>query len=90
MQLIWIQIAAFFAALLAGVAALADAPLAAGLMVGASFYALGFTVAGLAGAFGVWPRGQKIFGAVTLALGSVSVVAALLITALKTYAKYFP
>ena len=51
-------------------------------MVGASFYAAGFTVMTLAGAIGIGPRGQKIFGALMLALGSISVASALLITAL--------
>ena len=77
-------------AILAAVGANYDAPLAAGLMVGASFYAAGFTVMAIAGAFGAGPRGQKIIGALMLALGSTAVAAALLITAVKTYAKYFP
>jgi hypothetical protein len=90
MSLLWISLIAFAVTILAAIGANDDAPLAAGLMVGASFYAAGFTIMAIAGAFGVGPRGQKIFGAVMLALGSVSVASALLITALKTYAKYFP
>lgn len=90
MQLLWIQLAAFFAALIAAISAREDAPLAAGLMVGASFYLIGFTVLGIAGAFDTSTRVRRIFGAVMLALGSISVGAALLITALKTYARYIP
>lgn len=90
MSLLWISLIAFAATILAAIGVNDDAPLAAGLMVGASFYAAGFTVMAIGGAFGVGPRGQKVFGAVMLALGSTSVASALLITALKTYAKYFP
>ena len=90
MPLLWISLLAFVGTIVAAIAANFDAPLAAGLMVGASFYAAGFTVLAIAGAFSAGPHGQKIFGSVMLALGSISVAAALLITALKTYAKYFP
>jgi hypothetical protein len=90
MSLLWISLIAFAATVLAAVGSNYDAPLSAGLMVGASFYAAGFTVIAIAGAFGASPRVQKIFGAIMLALGSISVAAALMITALKTYAKYYP
>lgn len=90
MPLLWISLIAFAATILAAINANYDAPLAAGLMVGASFFAAGFTVPAIAAAFGVSPRGQKVFAAIMLALGSTSVAAALLVTALKTYAKYFP
>ena len=90
MPLLWISLVAFVGTTLAAVGANYDAPLAAGLMVGASFYAAGFTVTAITGVFGVWTTGQKVFGALMLALGSISVAAALLITALKTYAKYIP
>jgi hypothetical protein len=90
MPLTWICLVAFVASLLASVSANYDAPLAAGLMVGASFYAAGFTVPAIAGALGASATGQKLFGAAMLALGSASVAAALLITAVKTYTKYFP
>lgn len=90
MPLLWISLLAFVGTLIAGINANYDAPLAAGLMVGASFYAAGFTIPAIAGAFGAGAKGPKIFACVMLALGSTSVAAALLITALKTYAKYFP
>jgi len=90
MPLPWISLLAFAATLLAAINANYDAPLAAGLMVGASFYAAGFTVVAIAGAFNVGPNFRKVFGAAMLALGSTSVAAAMLITALKVYAKYLP
>ncbi len=90
MQLLWILLAAFVASLLAAIGAMDDAPLAAGLMVGASFYAVGFTGLAITGSFDAGLRGRKIFGSVMLFLGSTSVASALLITAMKVYAKYFP
>ncbi len=90
MPLPLISLIAFLGTVIAAVNASYNAPLAAGLMVGASFYAAGFTIPAIGGALGASPRSQKVLGAVILALGSISVSAALLITALKTYAKYFP
>lgn len=90
MQLLWILLVAFVATMLAAIASNYDAPLAAGLMIGASFYLAGVTALAIAGAFDAGVRGRRIFGALMLFLGSVSVASALLITALKTYAKYFP
>lgn len=90
MQLLWIMLAAFVASLLAAIGAMDDAPLAAGLMVGASFYLVGFTGLAITSAFDAELHTRKIFGAVTLFLGSTSVASSLLITALKVYAKYFP
>lgn len=90
MQLLWILLVAFIATMLAAIAANYDAPLAAGLMVGASFYLVGFTVLAIAGTSPDSARARRIFGGLTLVLGSLSVGASLLITAVKTYAKYFP
>lgn len=90
MQILWILLVAFVATMLAGIASNYDAPLAAGLMIGASFYLAGFTVLAIAGAFNASARGRNIFGALMLTLGSISVASSLLITAFKTYAKYFP
>lgn len=90
MQLLWILLAAFVASLLASIGAMDDAPLAAGLMVGASFYLVGFTGLAITGAFDAGLRSRKIFGSVMLFLGSTSVASSLLITAVKVYAKYFP
>jgi hypothetical protein len=90
MPLLWISLLAFAATIIAAINANYDAPLAAGLMVGASFYAAGFTVVAIASAFNVGPSFRKVFGAAMLALGSISVAAAMLITALKVYGKYMP
>ncbi len=90
MQLLWISLVAFVATMLAAIASNYDAPLAAGLMIGACFYLVGFTVLAIAGAFEVNAQARRIFGAFMLTLGSVSVASSLLITAFKTYAKYFP
>ncbi|MGE0284419.1 MAG: hypothetical protein AB7E79_09555 [Rhodospirillaceae bacterium] len=90
MPLLWISLLAFVGTLMGAINANYDPPLAAGLMVGTSFYAAGFTIPAIASAFGIAARGQKVFASVMLALGSTSVAAALLITALKIYAKYFP
>lgn len=86
MQLLWVLLVAFIATMGTAIAANYDAPLAAGLMVGASFYLIGFTVLAVAGS----AKGRRIFGGLLLVLGSVSVASSLLITAFKTYAKYFP
>ncbi len=90
MQLLWISLVAFVATLLAAIASNYDAPLAAGLMIGACFYLAGVTVLAIAGAFDAGAHGRRIFGALMLTLGSASVASSLLITAFKTYAKYFP
>jgi len=93
--LLWILGASFIATMFAALNANYDAPLAAGLMVGTTFYLIGFTglilqyvltaIAGRAIAKGFF---NGLAGAMAL-LGSISVASSLMITAMKVYAKYW-
>lgn len=95
MALLWSLGAMAAAGMFAGLAAHGDAPLAAGLMIGATFYLAGFTALLLHHALSVILAravAKSFFialGAIAGVLGGVSLAASLAITAVKTYAKYF-
>ncbi len=95
MVLLWILGASFIATMFAALTSNYDAPLAAGLMVGTTFYLIGFTGLVLQQALNML-KGRAVaksffagLAGVMAVLGSISVASSLMITALKVYAKYW-